>query len=557
MRAGRFQSVARFLYTQNPFYLISCGLIFYGIQLAIPQQASLESRTLILLGSIAAYTLLMSLTAICVIRFGRVWDDARSILMILIIGMLGMSASFDELCVNRWPMAVILALGCLLFSITVTECVLLLTRIRFTFLYRIPFYAMLAIFFAGPVIAGYAVAENHQFLKNWAAPFFSTAIAVCLITMSPALRRGKLYLLNNGTPWPWPLYPLSPFVVLVALGAIRSHGIWMSFSSLSGPIAFEPFLLMPLGLAIAMLVLESETTRAERPLSVMMLIGAGLLFFCGQGRAGLTALPIQEDIAFYFGSAGTLILLSLIGFYLFAFIKRVPAAEYFLAFSLLALLWTSPIPEPWYQLGVRSWMFPLLASAVMLGNCLAQPRDSFAWFVFGVFLAIAAMALGTEIGQPVIGNSSAALIGYLTLMIVGAIFQGDLAVFLRACAAAVSCIVALAILILHFGQRESAWLVLLLGILTLVPLVYLQIVKRRGWLVIVSINASCCLIACLLLTQQKWEPMVQDQRRLVIPIGIMCFLVAAGISFVKTGAHRQFYPQFNSRKLLSQYQIGL
>ena len=558
MRAAiRFQSVGKFLYTQNPFYLISCGLIFYGIHLLIPRQASLESRTLILLCCMAAYTVLMSLTAVCVIRYGKVWDDARSILMILLIGLLGLSASFDELCVNRWQLAAAVAAGCFIFSVFIIESVLLATCIRFASLYRLALYAILALFFAIPVVAGYAIAENHQFLKHWAAPIFSTAMSIGLVTMSPALSRGKQYVAKNGTPWPWPLFPLSPFVVLIVLAIVRAHGIWMSFSSLSGPIAFEPFLLVPFALAIAILILQYESSLLERPASICVLYAVPLLIFCGIGNAGLTSLPIHDELRRYFGSAGTLIAVCLVGFYLFAFLKRVPTAEHLFALSLLALAWFSPTPDIYREAGFQNWMLALLAAAVTLGNALAVSSSAARWLGFSLALAVTVIMLGHYLQQQTAGFLAGVLICYFAMLVLGAAFQGELAGLLRGLSGITTGAAALGLVGWQVHETGAIWIAPSLVLLTAVPLFYLRIVKRRGWLMIAGVNATCLVTACLILSQQNWQPMLHDHQRLSVLLGVACFMIAVGISFVKSGAHRPLLEYLRNRELLREYQIGL
>ena len=87
---------SRFLYTQNPFYLLSCGLILFGVQYCFKERGR---ETLAQIGielasgfdfgfasiALACYAILMTFTAIVIIRFGKVWDDARSILVVVVL----------------------------------------------------------------------------------------------------------------------------------------------------------------------------------------------------------------------------------------------------------------------------------------------------------------------------------------------------------------------------------------------------------------------------------------------------------------------------------------
>ena len=72
-----------FLYTHNPFYLISCGLILYGLQGLAMRGGDLLSKSLAMAGGISVYTILMIVTCIAVVRWGKVWEDARSIFFVV------------------------------------------------------------------------------------------------------------------------------------------------------------------------------------------------------------------------------------------------------------------------------------------------------------------------------------------------------------------------------------------------------------------------------------------------------------------------------------------
>ena len=50
---SQIRSLGQFLYTQNPFYLISCFLILYGLQIATIANGDLLARSVFLTISIA------------------------------------------------------------------------------------------------------------------------------------------------------------------------------------------------------------------------------------------------------------------------------------------------------------------------------------------------------------------------------------------------------------------------------------------------------------------------------------------------------------------------
>ena len=75
---------ARFLYNQNPFYLISAALVLYGFSVSITQD-ELNNTPWVLASLFSGYITLLALSAWAIVRWGKVWDDARSILMVLLL----------------------------------------------------------------------------------------------------------------------------------------------------------------------------------------------------------------------------------------------------------------------------------------------------------------------------------------------------------------------------------------------------------------------------------------------------------------------------------------
>lgn len=56
----QFRSVGQCLYTQNPFDLVSCFLIIYGIRTAALSGSTLITQSLIMSGCLAAYVVAMT-----------------------------------------------------------------------------------------------------------------------------------------------------------------------------------------------------------------------------------------------------------------------------------------------------------------------------------------------------------------------------------------------------------------------------------------------------------------------------------------------------------------
>ena len=66
----------------------------------------------------------------------------------------------------------------------------------------------------------------------------------------PAAHRGRAGVAKNGSPWPWPLYPWAPFVVMAGSLCVRCWSLCVSFHYVQGhQTIFGTYFLVPIGLA--------------------------------------------------------------------------------------------------------------------------------------------------------------------------------------------------------------------------------------------------------------------------------------------------------------------
>src|SRR3954468_14918575 len=93
---------------------------------------------------LAGYTLLLSGIAVLIIRGGQVWDDARTILLVIVLLFFMLSASLDVLLVENFSTGSLLTIAALGLAWTVSEGLLRLLRIHLAPQYRRPYYLMLA-----------------------------------------------------------------------------------------------------------------------------------------------------------------------------------------------------------------------------------------------------------------------------------------------------------------------------------------------------------------------------------------------------------------------------
>ena len=73
----------RWLSCNNPFYVLSAGLFLVGLWASFQAQNG-DIETWTLMGGLAGYTLLLAVTAFLLVRFAGVWDDMRTVLLVVV-----------------------------------------------------------------------------------------------------------------------------------------------------------------------------------------------------------------------------------------------------------------------------------------------------------------------------------------------------------------------------------------------------------------------------------------------------------------------------------------
>jgi hypothetical protein len=328
-------SVARLLYTHNPFYLLGTLLLIAGIQQSLGREPDVATSGLLVV-LVAGYALLLAAVAVLVIRVGQVWDDARTILLVIVLLFFMLSTSLDFHLLFTleapWPGTWLLTAG-LAFSVLLSEGLLSVLRIRLPLRYRGPYYLMLLLLFGYPVALGWLNYHSYYHLLGWALLAFPALAAVILLTLWPAARVPAHREGKTGTPWIWPYYPWSLFVFLTVGVAIRAWWLTIAFEPAKGADAyFRPYFLLPLVLAWAILVLEMGLTRRNNGA-----IAAGLSLpliglFIGFPGAGQSAVEVDflNRLVATVGSPPQLAVGGLLLFYAWAWSRRVRASEEFL-----------------------------------------------------------------------------------------------------------------------------------------------------------------------------------------------------------------------------------
>lgn len=329
----------RLLYNTNPFYFISALLVLAGIRLAYGEVPVGLLNCWGMLAALGTYTLVMATAGVAVIRLGHVWDDARSILITLVLLFVAMSVSFDELLVIAPEHALSLTLTGWTFAILVTEAVLALTRIRLNAEYRVPYHAALALLFWFPYFGSPELTEFTRDQTEWRLLAFPWLVAAVALSLLPAVWRGRESARNNSTPWTWPVFPWALFVFLGVVCVLRSYVLVFSFGPTDGfETSFGPLHVLPTLTALGVLLLEAG--RRHQRVAVTYLgitlpvVAAALTFIDLSGRpaALLVDQLFRERIALpsTFGCA------IVVAVALWAMVRRVAYAEIWVAAGIFA-----------------------------------------------------------------------------------------------------------------------------------------------------------------------------------------------------------------------------
>jgi hypothetical protein len=243
---------------------------------------------------------------------------------------LALSVSFDKVALAG-PLAgaMFLAVG-FLFAVLVTEGMLAALHIRLAVMYRRPYYLLLAVLFAYPVMLSVASVRDYNYLLAWGVYLFPVIGAVAMLTLLPAAHFGHRDARPNGTPWKWPLYPWTLFVFLWIALALRSYSLSFAFEARAGlHPEFHPHFLSPLVLAAAVLLLEIGMAAGNRwaqrvamllPLTIVPLALAGV----GEIHVDAHFVP---HLCSTLGSPLQLAGWALVLFYAIAWLREVRRAE--------------------------------------------------------------------------------------------------------------------------------------------------------------------------------------------------------------------------------------
>ncbi|MDF1743114.1 MAG: hypothetical protein P1V19_05430 [Gimesia sp.] len=404
------RSVLSYLYNHNPFYVISAVLMLFAVRSAY---GTIEIGTIncwVMMGVLAGYTLLLAGIGVLIVRWGKVWEDARSILLLLLLLFLGVSVSMDDLFSRITPeQGMTLMIVGFLFSAMVSEAVLWGAGIRLGLRYRIPYHLMLALFYVAPWWCSPEMHPRSSASLEWMLFLFPVAASILFLCLLPAIRGGVSYAKGNGTPWSWPWFPWIAFGVIAACVSLRSFALCLTFgpagpmwiTSGSGPrlISFDTlwgfYFLIPLGFVLLLLLLEGGLVTKNRAFQARVIRFSPLLLLMAMPAVtGSVHLRFLFKVTDVMGSPIWITLWLLVGFYLWAAFRRVPGAIWagLGAVALLSIVGPQTLgsrtlidPTPW----------PLLLDGVLILALGIRKRSS------GICtVGVLAATLGIWLGIP-------------------------------------------------------------------------------------------------------------------------------------------------------------
>lgn len=321
----------RAIYTNNPLYLISAWLVFSGLRASF-NTAGEAFETWAFLGGLACYSLLLAIAACVLVRLGKVWEDVRTLTLLILLMLFAMSVSLDE-AVTKNPAggSFWLAMG-FLFAVSISEALVVGLKVRFPLTYRIAYHLVLALLFLYPVALAPWVDRPQSSVLQWGLFAFSTAAGMVFLLLLPGIRWGERLLRHNGTPWGWPWYPLSLFFVLAVAVCLRAYYLCLSLHSVGYDWSiFGSYFLVPFFAALNVLWLELGLTMRKRRITTSALAAPMTWLWLAQAGSQDNAVYLgflDEFLSVFQATPLFVSLLMASAFFAIAALRRVPwAAE--------------------------------------------------------------------------------------------------------------------------------------------------------------------------------------------------------------------------------------
>lgn len=539
--AAGSRGLARWVCTQNPFYVLSALLVCLGLWDSFGSHAD-AAQTWAMLSGMAGYTLLLATTACLLVRFVGVWDDVRTLLLLVVLMFLATSVTFDEVLARSPTRGVACYLAGLLIAVAISEAMLRVMRLALPPLFRAPYYLILALFFVYPVAITPLLDRPASEALSWALFGFSPVAGLTLLTLLPAVRRGRDYVRDNGSPWRWAWYPWTLFGVLAFGAGARSALLCWSMHhvplGVAEPYIFGGYFLVPLGLAIGVVLLEiGLVERLRAAVATAMFVPFVLLALAMVGHRPETFYQgfLTQFSTRLGGTPLYLTLLASAAFYAYAALRRVPLATDAFSGLMVALAFVSPTTLDLDSL-VAPRPVPLLVAGILQLGLGLRRREAWRCLAGACCLVVPA-----SIAWPgTIANAHrGAIVFHLILaavLVIGTVCDDRLGRLLRSSGAAMALLGSLVVTMggLDRDGRVPTWVV------EVYPLVMSALLAGYGFLFAHRISvASAGIILSFWLVATGWRGYSALRQVIVgidyITVGMALFSLAVLTSLAKGG----------------------
>lgn len=394
--------LSRRLSTENPFYLLSAACVIHSTGLSLDGGLPLQ----VLLSLIGGYLLLLVIIGLGIVHFWKVWDDARSIFLILIFLMLELSICFDQAISQKQVGAIYSLLAITAASLLVAESILRFLKIRLPGIYRFPLYLQLSLAMLASLIPMVFSNSDDGMLVRWAIYGVSVLAGLSMLTLIPAIRTSRERVEFRGCPWIWPYHPWSLFVIVWCCLGFRVYLLTISFDpvlELSSSAAyagmggiFGGYLLAPMIMGISWLLLEAAIFHRHWFMQTLSLsLPFGCIALSVQPWNANPALRgfVAEQSAIFGSPVWVAALLSVL-FYFVAWRRRVPFARRCLVVAMLLMCKISPTITHWETIRWQAsdqvnlyWLFAVVGFLIFVGLQRKNSRfllESVGWLLIGL-----------------------------------------------------------------------------------------------------------------------------------------------------------------------------
>ncbi len=566
MSQCRVPWLIRLLYTHNPFYLISACLFVYGLKLlfragntaVLFQRGTVEYMSPTgLMGSLVAVTLLMAVTAVLIVRLGKVWEDARSLVLIVLLMLLAISVSLDELLSMASEQEKgLLEIGGMVLSgaaiaVGMVELLIRGLQVRLSWLWRGPLYLLLTLFFGWPLLLLPEIMPFDNAQVQSLIAVFPTAAALISLLLLPGIRQGSTSLRDNGTPWTWPWLPWTPFVFLAVAMCFRSYSLTISFDVPDGNVSFWDtifglYMLVPLAMAVIVLLLEIGIVE-KRPqiCSTVLNCSPALLLMAWPWGVPWSRLPsyyrFATELSNAFGSPVFLTLMALLVISAWAWGRGVARGEALTwGFLLLAtVIGPRTLIHPYAPLFADQFQVVPVVVLASLKLASAFYRNRAGDLLTGLVL-FALLPMVVELPQALLPWKSflSLHLAYVAVLMV-AMFRVDHAAWRRASAVLLLVTLTMGLVMLIRRHESPMGLAAYFVVMTLFSAVCYRVLNERWYLVVTILNCFAgLLVGCAGVFWTLSTTQMESGMRHVI-FGGISFLAAVMISILKTDVGRR------------------